>query len=172
MKLKILFLSLFIFANAAVAAEVTVDWHEPNNYTDVESPYVDRDNDFLNVRFGRIERHLVALGKMHFTAGETLQLKITDYDMAGTLVPQASASGQQPLVRRELLNDQPKMVLSFTLTDANGKVLKEGADIEIEGRAIRTEGRALFPKITRRDKETVGAELVMLNRWFKETFID
>lgn len=172
MKLKIIFLSAFILASTTVAAEVVVEWHEPNNYTDVQSPYVDRDNDFLNVRFGRIEKHLVALGAMHFTAGETLQLRIIDYDMAGTIVPQASSSGQQPLVRRELLNDHPKMVISYTLTDANGKVLKEGNSIEIEGRAIRTEGRAQFPKITRRDNETVGSELAMLNRWFKETFLD
>src|SRR5690554_4028501 len=145
MKLQLLGISILIWLGvvfAAVAGEVTIEWSEPSQYTDVRTPYVDRDNDFLNVRFDRIEKHLKALGDMHFTKGESLAIRITDYEIAGDIVPQASVDGQPPLVRKKLMNDFPKMTLSFTLKDKQGNVISEGNDVHIEGRAIRTEGRS------------------------------
>lgn len=172
MKLKLLFIPALLWAYTTVAAELTVEWHKPDQYTDVKTAYVDRDNDSLHIIFGRIEQHLQSLADMHFTQGQVLHIRVTDYDMAGALVPQAAPNGREPLVRQKLMNDFPKMVLSYTLTGADGKVLKEGTDVTVEGRALRTEGRSLFPRISRRDEETIGAELTMLNRWFKETFLD
>lgn len=172
MKLKLLLIPVLFWAHATVAAELTVEWHKPDQYTDVQTTYVDRDSDSLHILFGRIEQHLQSLADMHFTQGQVLHIRVTDYDMAGALVPQPATNGQEPFMRQKLMNDFPKMVLSYTLTAADGKLLKEAADVTVEGRAIRTEGLSLFPRISRRDQELVGAELTMLNRWFKETFLD
>jgi len=148
-----------------------ITWHEPENYTDVRPSYLDTGDQFQEIYFSRLERHIRRLSEMHFPEGYLLRLKVTDLDMGGEM--QAGfGPDQQEQVRRRMPNDQPSMKFDFELLDEHGEVVKEGRNVEIEGRNIRTEGRSQFPNLSRRDRSLIGLEARMINRWFKETFLD
>ncbi|RUO38871.1 hypothetical protein CWE15_10215 [Aliidiomarina taiwanensis] len=173
MKRYILLLCALFWAHAGLAAEpVTVEWKNPSEYTDAKVNHLDPDNASLNIRLERLARHLNKLATMHFKQGEQLHIVVTDYDMAGVQQADAGPGNRSAFTRSQFPNDFPSMTLSYTLKDKEGTVLAEAADVEITGRAIRTEGISNFPKVSKRDEETIGSEIKMLNRWFKETFLD
>ena len=173
MKRYFLILCTLFWAHTGLAAEpVTVEWKNPSEYSDAKVNHLDPDNTSLNIRFDRIVRHLNRLGEMHFKQGEQLSIVVTDYDMAGVQQADTGPGNRSAFTRSQFANDFPSMTLNYTWKDKRGNVLAEAADVEIRGRAIRTEGRSSFPTVSKRDEETIGPEIKMLNRWFKETFID
>lgn len=173
MKRYLLLLCALFWAHTGLAAEqVTVEWKNPSEYSDAKVDHLDPDNTSLNIRLRRIDRHLNRLAGMHFKQGEQLNIVVADYNMAGVQQVETGPGNRSAYTRSQFSNDFPRMTLSYTLKDKNGNVLKEAEDIEISGRAIRTEGISNFPTVSRRDRETIGSEIKMLNRWFKETFLN
>lgn len=169
-KLTILFI-LCGLSWGAYSAEVKVEWVEPDQYTDIKSPFLDGDGQYSAVRFERIERHIQRLAEMHLAEDARLTIHVHDLNLAGRIQAQVGESNQD-FTRRALPNEFPKMVLSYQLIDAQGQVTREGEHVSLEGRAIRSEGRSQFPHVSRRDRELIGQEIRMLNQWFKATFID
>lgn len=172
--MKILYTTLLsvLFVGSAVAAEVEVDWVEPDKFTDVEPEYLDADNEYRQNLFDRVEHYLERMAGRYVEEGNTLRIQIHDWDMAGQVMTQNEAGTGRERERNIMDNDYPRMTISYQLVDSDGNVHEEGSEVELEGRAIRTEGRADFPRLNRRDRELIGPEIKMLNRWFKENFIE
>lgn len=165
------FISL-AFVNLAWAADVEIEWIEPDNYTDIEPEYLDDSGGYRDNLFSRFEDYLGRLSDRYLNDEATLKLKVHDWNMAGRVVTQTGADeGGQPK-RRVLDNEYPMMQISYQLINSENETLREGENVELRGRAIRTEGRADFPSVNRRDRELIGPEIKMLNRWFKENFIE
>ncbi|RTE85682.1 MULTISPECIES: DUF3016 domain-containing protein [Gammaproteobacteria] len=151
------------------AGEASVTWSSPENYEDVRLAQIDPDNEELQVRFSRIARHIDRLAEMHLADGEELKITVTDYDMAGTMLANQGFNARE-FERKAMMNEFPVMTIDFERVSADGTVVSSEQGVEIEGRAIRTEGRSRFPRISSRD-EYVSAELNMLNRWFAQQFL-
>ncbi|MGX5914601.1 DUF3016 domain-containing protein [Aliidiomarina sp. Khilg15.8] len=172
--MKILFVTMvsLAFAGSAWAGDVEVEWIDADSYSDIEPEYLDDGGDFRDNLFDRFEGYMERLGKRHLDDDVTLKIQVHDWDMAGRVQTQTGAEeGGQPK-RYVMDNEYPTMRISYQLLNASGEVQSEGDDIEISGRAIRTEGRSDFPRLSRRDREMIGQEARMFNRWFKEKFID
>lgn len=172
--MKIFFATLvsLMFASSAWAGNVEVEWVDADSYTDIEPEYLDDAGEFRENLFDRLEGYLERLSERHLEEGTTLKIAVHDWDMAGRIQRQTGAEkGGQPK-RHVMDNEYPTMRISYQLVNADGEVHSEGEDVEISGRAIRTEGRSEFPRLNRRDRQMIGQEARMFNRWFKENFIE
>jgi hypothetical protein len=145
---------------------------EPDSFTDIEPEYLDDGNDDRENLFSRFEDYMARLSDRHLGDDETLKIQVHDWDMAGRLMTQTGVEDGGQRKRHVLANEFPTMQISYQLVNGEGEVISEGNEIELSGRAIRTEGRADFPRVNRRDRELLGPEIKMLNRWFKENFIE
>jgi hypothetical protein len=107
---------------AVDTSAVSVTFVHPENFTDLKDSLAGSER-------GR-ERYADLLGSAlreaaatRIPAGTTLEIRITDVDLAGDYLPSAR-TGYDIRVIKPLY--APKADLAFTLKDASGKVLKEG----------------------------------------------
>jgi hypothetical protein len=99
--------------------KVVVNYDHPENFTDVESGYsTGTEKGYLD----DLSRYLQATAGAYLPADQTLTMTFTDIDMAGKVGVNARASGMR-VVRS---NYPVRLKFSYTLTDAAGKVLKQG----------------------------------------------
>lgn len=160
-----------ITVSGAATATAEVTWEEPENYTDVRASYLTQGDQFQSALFNRLTRHFDRLSDMHFPEGYVLKVTVHDLSIGGDMRTQFGP-GKPEQVRVRMANDSPAMTLDFALVNEQGETISQGEGVEIKGRTIRTEGRSRFPNLSRRDQTMIGSEARMINRWFKETFLD
>jgi hypothetical protein len=102
---------------------VHVEYSHPENFTEMRitpgSERVDINNDMA-----LLKRYITRRAARVLAPGQQLDIVITDLALAGQYEPWPnSPTGWMRVVRR---NYPPKIVLHFTLRDADGKVLKQG----------------------------------------------
>lgn len=173
--MKILFATLLslMFAGSALASDAEIEWVEPDNFTDIKPAYLDTDdNEYRENLFNRFEGYVERIAGRYLEEGNTLKIQVHDWDMAGQVLTQITERTGRERVRHIMDNEFPTMTISYQLVDADGNVHQEAEDVQLEGRAIHTEGRSDFPHVNRRDRELIGSEIKMFNRWFKENFIE
>ncbi len=103
-------------------ARVTVQFEDPENFTDLKDGLVGTPNgreDYQEM----LTRYAQQLAAPHLRDGQSLTLTFTDVDLAGDYLPTAS-SGRDIRVIKAVY--PPRMELRFVLRDANGAVVKEG----------------------------------------------
>ncbi|HVT74110.1 MAG TPA: DUF3016 domain-containing protein [Lacunisphaera sp.] len=112
-------------AAASPAKNVDVVFSHPEKFTDVK----ENSTDFENERGGAnvfpqlrelIENQAAAL----LPAGQKLTVTFTDIDLAGDFEPWRGPRFDDIRIVKDIY--VPRMTLSFTLTDADGRVLKQG----------------------------------------------
>jgi hypothetical protein len=103
---------------------VTVIFVSPEKFTDVKDNYTREDNNRDNY-LARLKAHLEKRAVARLAAGQKLTVTFTDIDLAGDFEPWRGIYSDDIRIMREIYS--PRMKLTFALTDAGGKVVKEGA---------------------------------------------
>lgn len=140
------------------AGETKVSFMEPENFTDarLNRPSGGADRLVLST----MQRHLQQLGERCLPAGETLDIRILDIDLAGQVEWWRGPSGQTRVMREVTW---PRIKLSYALQDEtqSGKeTQQEISDINYlqESPYVRAESTPL------------PYERAMLTRWFEQKF--
>ncbi len=122
--------ALLLAAGALGAAEaekpagpVTVTFVAPEKFTDVSDRHADKESnrDFI---LERLKEYLEKRGPDRIAPGQKLAVTITDVDLAGDFEPWHGFRFEDTRVLKDVY--PPRMTLSFILTDADGKVVKQG----------------------------------------------
>lgn len=109
-------------AETRTIARAEVLFFEPQKFTDVkDSAMGDADR---TTYLEQIRDHLLEQAKYHVPEGHKLSVTFTDIDMAGDFEPWRGPRWDDIRIVKDIY--PPRMVLTFRLTDAEGKVVKEG----------------------------------------------
>jgi hypothetical protein len=109
-------------AEVQAAARAKVEFFEPLKFTDVRDSYMG-DADRAGY-LPRLREHLVERARSYVPEGHTLSVTITDIDMAGDFEPWRGPNWSDVRVVKDIY--PPRIDLVFRLTDADGRVVKEG----------------------------------------------
>lgn len=138
--------------SAAWAGTAQVTWVEPERYTDIGRNAVDRERVLAT-----LAEHLEKLAA-RLPAGQTLQVDVTDVDLAGEVHPYGRWAWDDVRVLRGT-TDWPRVSLRWTLRGADGGTLRQGQD-ELSDMAY------LF----RSNPGHLGPEKRLFQRWFSARF--
>lgn len=135
---------------------VTVVFHEPDNFTDVRDSYGNGTSQYyLDV----ISQYLKETATKLVPKGETLTVTFSDIDLAGDIPP-----GRIDSVRIIKAIYIPRMTLTFQLKDASGAIVKEGSrqlsDLDFQMK--------FTPSIDRNDPLYYDKQ--MLGDWIRKEF--
>jgi hypothetical protein len=105
------------------SAQVTVTYVAPEKFADVKDDLSgsDRDRDRL---LDELKAHFESVGRRYLAGGQTLEIKVTDVDLAGDFEPWHGIEFDHIRILKEIY--PPRINLEFRLLDAQGKVLSEG----------------------------------------------
>ncbi len=145
---------------AAPAPRVDVVYVNPEKFTDVKDNYFFPDegrDEYLSTLKQHIETH----ANKYIPAGQHLALRITDVKMAGDFEPLRGPNAGQIRIIKDI--DPPRINLEFKLTDANGKVLKEGVR-KISDINFLSTINPYFPD------DTLRYEKKLIDDWFYNEF--
>lgn len=168
MKTSLLFLVTVLGLVPAIAAQAAerrpiasanVEFFEPLKFTDVRDSYLgDHDR---TTYLQQLRDHLLDKAKYYVPEGHTLNVTFTDVDMAGDFEPWRGPTWSDIRVVKDIY--PPRLNLAFRLTDAEGRVVKEGK------RELRD--LAFMMKITMgfRD-DPVRHEKALLDDWLRSEF--
>ena len=108
---------------AKPAAQVNITFVSPEKFTDLKSGTMDtgRDRDQL---LREIKSHMESLALNYLAAGQSLEIRVTDVDLAGDFEPWRGIDFDHIRIIKDVY--PPRMTLEFRLTDAAGKVVAEG----------------------------------------------
>jgi hypothetical protein len=141
---------------SAAAAAAKVEFVKPESFTDVGPAHSPSSAaDVLE----RLRDHLVRQAARALPDQQTLQVSITDVDLAGDFEPQQAYTHEVRIVKNIY---PPRIDLRFRLLDANGAVLKEGE------RMLRDPGFLLHGGGDSAD--SLRFEKSMIDRWLRAEF--
>ncbi|MCW8109387.1 DUF3016 domain-containing protein [Alteromonas ponticola] len=150
-------------ASPAHAAELTVNWDAPEDFTDVK-PVNEGRKHFRERTLQTLETYLSELAAT-LPPQQKLSLTVTDLDLAGEVWPSSfvglgNSSADVRLVKRLYI---PKMTFRYTLVDETGALVKQ-AD-------VRLKDMGFMDGVSSRIKEEpLGYEKHMIKEWFTEEF--
>jgi hypothetical protein len=145
----------------APVQRVTVIFEHPEKFTDVK----DNSTDFENERgredyLPRFQEYLEQQAEKRLAPGQKLTVIFTDIDLAGDFEPWHNVQLRDVRIVRDRY--PPRLAFRFTLTDAEGKTVKEGAHRLLDG------GFMLGSSSTNND--SLHYEKEMLNDWLRKEF--
>lgn len=147
-------------AKPADAQRAEVVYVDPAKFTDVRDSYTGTDagrDDILD----RIREYIQDEAKQFLPPGDKLYMTVTDIDLAGDFEPWRGPRWDDIRIVKDIY--PPRMDFSFRLTDANGKVIKEGK------RDLRD--LAFMMKITMAfEDDSLRHEKQMIDEWFRDEF--
>jgi Protein of unknown function (DUF3016) len=106
-----------------VKAKVTVTFDHPDKFTDVKDAYMPTDKG-RDAILDQIRLFVEAKAASYLGAGQSLEVKFTEIDLAGDFEPQRGAQFIDVRILKDIY--PPRLDLEFKLTGADGKVLSEG----------------------------------------------
>ncbi|HET7535494.1 MAG TPA: DUF3016 domain-containing protein, partial [Candidatus Didemnitutus sp.] len=109
--------------NVKAPDQVTVIFSKPENFTDVSERFGDKEFGRDNL-LARLKEHLEKKAVSYLQPGQNLTVTFTDIDLAGDFEPWWGVRSDEIRILREVY--PPRMTLNFTLTDADGKIVKQG----------------------------------------------
>ncbi len=104
-------------------SQVEVVFFEPEKFTDVKDSYMGTDKG-RDSTLELIKEYLVTRGVRGLLPGQKLAITFTDVDLAGDYEPWRSGQWADVRIVKDIY--PPRLTLAFRLTDAEGKVVKEG----------------------------------------------
>lgn len=111
--------SLLNAADASQAA-VTVNFHEPEKFTDARSRFGgETDKEYLEILANCVTKEAAR----HLAPGQRLEVTFTDIDLAGEFIPTDPHKMDIRVVKDIYM---PRQTLNFRLVGEDGKVVKEG----------------------------------------------
>jgi len=146
---------LMLLAAGAASAGVTVNYHEPDKFSDLPFTPWERED-----ALKELTEHFVGLGKA-LPAGQDLKVEVLDIDLAGREYPGARAPRDIRVLKGQA--DWPVIHLRYSL-EANGQVLKSGEE--------RLSDMNYMHRVNRYfDGESLRYEKQMIDDWFKENIV-
>ncbi len=125
-----LLLSLFALTLTALAGTtaekpmpVQVSYPDADKYTDFKTDRFDSESGRADLE-EQFTAHLNKLGTELLSAGQRLEVKFTNIDLAGAYEPWRGPQFDDIRIMKDLY--PPRMSFEFRLLDASGKVLNEG----------------------------------------------
>lgn len=163
-------LALLLVSGSTLAAEADAPaapaTPEPNTIVTFKEPekFVDAGTEGLGSRTSprvleSLKKHLEQLGAKQLPPGQTLQIVITNIDLAGRFELHGALDHRVRLMRDV---DWPRMDLHYTLTQ-DGRTLKE-ADEHLADMSY------LMNSTLKHSDDSLRYEKSMLDRWFAKTF--
>lgn len=148
-------------APPASASRVEVIFDHPENFTDV------RDSVFASEKgtqaiLDQLKSYLERDAAARIPAGARLEVKFTDIDLAGDFEPARGPDYDRIRIIRDIY--PPRMDLEFRLTDANGKVLREGKR-KLRNLNFQMEGPFLPDR-----NDPLKYDKALLHRWVENEF--
>lgn len=144
-------------AAAPPAGNTTVSFKKPDKFTDAGTEGIgSRTSPRV---LDALKAHLEQLGAKKLPAGETLQITITDIDLAGRFDPQPGGNDRVRIMRDV---DWPRIDLHYTLQQ-DGRTLAD-ADASL------SDMNYLASSSLRRSTDPLRYEKDMLDAWFAKTF--
>jgi hypothetical protein len=118
--------AVFAAHEAAPAANrVTVTFVHPENFTDLKESSSDWENEWGRKEYlPQFKEHIEKEAESLLPAGQKLAVQVTDIDLAGDFEPWRGPRFSDVRIIKDIYI--PRIALTFQLTDARGKVLKEG----------------------------------------------
>ena len=151
------FLAAALLAAApAYAARAKVEFVHPESFTDAGRNYAGEERDD---NLQRLASHIGALAAKRLPADQTLEVWVTDVDLAGYYDPRQPFTHEVRIVKDFY---PPRMKLRFRLGQADGTVVKEGER--------RLTDRDFLTRAQRYPLDGLGYERTMLDRWFSDEF--
>lgn len=146
-------------AEGRTLARASVEFFEPGKFTDVRDSYL---GDASRTTYlDQLRDHLLQRAKYYVPEGHTLNVTFTDIDMAGDFEPWLGPRWTDVRIVKDIY--PPRIDLAFRLTDAEGKVVKEGR------RELRD--LAFLMKITTAFRDDpVRHEKALLDDWLSSEF--
>ena len=112
--------SVFAKDKVEKPSNVTVTFKDADKFTDVRSSFgSEADQSYLGI----LSDHVQKLAGKELAAGQKLEVTFTNVDLAGEILPVGRNMDQIRVIKDVYM---PRLTLSFKLTDASGKVVKEG----------------------------------------------
>jgi hypothetical protein len=140
-------------------AKAEVIFTSPEKFADIRDAYT-------STRMGeqavmdQIRDYIVLRAQTVVPAGEKLTVNFTDIDLAGDFEPWRGGQTMDVRIVKDVY--PPKMDLEFKLTDASGRVIKEGK------RQLRD--LAFMGKMNINPRDTLRYEKNLLDDWLKNDF--
>lgn len=106
----------------AASAAVSVEWVSPENFKDAYYTNVKSEKS-RQIVLDDLEKFIVERASAKLKEGQSLDLKVTDVDLSGEFDPYHGGQENVRLVRAPFF---ASISFSYTLTDADGTVLKQG----------------------------------------------
>jgi hypothetical protein len=105
--------------------QVTVNFSNPEKFTDVKENDTDMDNERGADRFlPQIRRHIQDVAKSRLEPGQKLTVTFTDIDLAGDFEPWRGLQAHDVRIVKAIY--VPRMSFNFSLVDESGNELKGG----------------------------------------------
>ncbi|MGC9452324.1 MAG: DUF3016 domain-containing protein [Oceanipulchritudo sp.] len=119
-------LAIVLFPLAALpAGTITTEFENVEDYTDLSVSGMSEEKS-LPLFKAEMDEELEASAEKYLQDGQTLALTFTDVDMAGDIQPWRNRYNAD--IRYVEAIYPPRLKFRYTLTDADGKVLEEGAE--------------------------------------------
>lgn len=156
--LLVTMLSIVTVAPNAMAADSEVKWSNPDKYRDIY-PGEESRKKFRAKTFAKFEQHFAKLAAK-LPEGQTLKVDVTNVDLAGDV---HHGSIDQIRIVKDI--HFPKLSFSYQLVDKNNQVIKE-SDVKLKDMNF-LQNRSLKYR-----NDFLGYEKKMLDKWFKESFME
>ena len=102
---------------------------QPERFTDVKDSLLGSPKGTADL-LAEIDRYLHAAGERYVPAGLTLDIRVTNIDLAGEFEPWRGPQFDRVRIMRDVY--PPRFALEFRLTDASGAVVKEGQRVLLD----------------------------------------
>ena len=110
-------------------SRVSVTFVQPERFTDVRDSLLASPKGTADL-LAEIDRYLHTVGARYVPAGLTLDVRITNIDLAGEFEPWRGPQFDRVRIMRDVY--PPRFALEFRLTDARGAVVKEGQRVLLD----------------------------------------
>jgi hypothetical protein len=139
---------------------VTVVFERPEKFTDLKDGMTDFENERGRERFlPFIREHLEKRGERILPEGQKLTVTFTDIDLAGDFEAWHGIAFQDVRIVKPVY--VPRLAFSYTLTDADGQVVKQGERRLIDG-GFQMRRTSAF------DSDSLRYEKGMLDDWLRQ----
>ena len=131
-------------SNGVTAGDITVNFQEPANFTDVRES---RGGPTAPAYLDILARHLKESAPAFLRTGQRLTVTFTDIDLAGDFSPRPQPGANDIRIIKDLY--RPRMKLTFAVRDAKDRLVKDGArvlqDLDFQFNSVNAMSRNLEP---------------------------
>jgi Protein of unknown function (DUF3016) len=146
-------------AAPTVPSRVSVTFVQPERFTDVKDSAFGSAAGAADL-LGDLDRYLRAAGDRYVPPGLTLEIRITNVDLAGEFEPWRGPQVDRVRIMRDVY--PPRIDLEFRLTDAQGAVVAEGR------RVLRDP--LYLTGAVRQDSDRLRYDTLLLGNWLRQEF--